>query len=65
MTPTKEEKLRTAMDNARLFIQRGEELLTAYELGTASPMRGCRESGAAKRASMELSRSLADYRRPW
>jgi hypothetical protein len=65
MNPTKEEKLRTAMDNARQFIQRGEELLTAYELGTASPLTGCRESGAARRASMELTRSLADFRRPF
>lgn len=61
---TKEERLREAMENARRFIQRGEELLTSYELGIASPMTGCRESGAARRASMELSRSLADWRRP-
>jgi hypothetical protein len=62
---TKQERLQTAIQDARRFIELGEQLLNAWDTGAASTMTGCRESGAAKRASMDLTRSLADFRRPW
>jgi hypothetical protein len=60
---TKEQKLRAAMKVAREFINRGELLLAYWEAGGSS-MTGTAPSGAVRRASMELTRALADLRRP-
>jgi hypothetical protein len=57
---TKQQKLADAIQAARRFVELGEQLLNAWETGAASTLTGCRESGAAKRASMDLTRSLAD-----
>jgi thiazole synthase ThiGH ThiG subunit len=61
----KETRLRTAVDEAKRFIFRAEAFLDAIETGAASAYAGSAESGATKRASMELTRSLAAYRRPF
>lgn len=63
--PHKEQRLRTAVDEAKRFIVRAEAFLEAIEIGAASPFLGSAESGATKRASMDLTRSLAAYRRPF
>jgi hypothetical protein len=60
---TKEQKLRAAMKAAREFINRSELLLAYWEAG-GSTMTGTAPSGAVRRASMELTRSLSEYRKP-
>lgn len=65
MAATKEQRLAAAIAEAKRFIERGEEYLTALRIGDVSSMNGCRESGAVRRASMDLTRSLADYRKPF
>ena len=65
MSATKETRLRTAVDEAKRFVMRAEAFLDAIETGAASPYTGSAESGATKRASMDLTRSLAAYRRPF
>ena len=42
-------------------VAREEEERTGYDV--SMPTRGSRESGAVRRASMDLTRSLADLRR--
>lgn len=61
----KEMRLRIAVDEAKRFILRAETFLAAIETGAASAYLGSAESGATKRASMDLTRSLAAYRRPF
>jgi hypothetical protein len=60
---TKEQKLRAAMKAAREFINRSELLLAYWEAG-GSTLTGTAPSGAVRRASMELTRSLSEYRKP-
>jgi hypothetical protein len=60
---TNEQKLRTAMKAAREFIDRGELLLAYWEAGGPT-LTGDGRSGAVRRASMELTRSLSEYRKP-
>ena len=62
------EKLEIAVAEARRFIARAEALPepTAYEHNGDIFCRDNfpRESGAIRRASMDLTRALADLRRP-
>ena len=62
------EKLKTAIDEARRFISRAEALPEAepYTRGeyTFTHDNFPREQGAIRRASMDLTRALADLRRP-
>ena len=51
------------MKAAREFINRGELLLAYWEAGGCD-MAGSAPSGAVRRASMELTRSLSEYRKP-
>lgn len=51
-------KLKAAMAEARRFLRKAEEL-AACDGAYSNP----RESGAVRRASMDLTRALADYRR--
>ncbi len=55
--------LETAMYEARRFLQKATEL---YELKIHSGQYyyASKESGAVKRASMDLTRALADLRKP-
>lgn len=56
-----DKKLKQAVDEARRFLRKAEELaaVTAMEPAYSNP----RESGACRRASLDLTRALADYRR--
>ncbi len=56
-----EENIKAAVRDAKVFLKRAEELLkTGADYSWASP----KESGALRRASMELTRSLATMRKP-
>lgn len=54
-------KLKAAIAEARRFLRKAEELaaVEAMEPVYSNP----RESGACRRASLDLTRALADYRR--
>lgn len=60
--------LDTAMAEARRFIERGEALQQAMADGVETRRTYVndhpKECGAVKRASMDLTRALADVRRP-
>ena len=60
---TREQKLRAARKAAIEFVDRSELLLAYWEAGGCS-MTGSAPSGAVRRASMELTRSLSEYRKP-
>jgi len=52
------------MREARRFLEAGKKLETRIkDGGTALYISGCKESGAVRRASMDLSRALADLRK--
>lgn len=56
-----DKRLKAAVDEARRFLRKAEELAAATAM---EPTYACpRESGACRRASMDLTRALADYRR--
>lgn len=63
-TTQRERNLVAVIAEAKRFIERAEKYLEALRIGEASSMTGCRESGAVRRASMDLTRALADYRKP-
>ena len=65
MEDTKQARLRAAIEEANRFIHRAQAYLDALEVGSVSDMLGSPESGAARRASMDLTRSLAIFRRPF
>ena len=52
-------KMISAVAAAQVFIERAEELI-----GTEGWRAGTKASGALRRASLELTRALADLRRP-
>lgn len=64
--------LQAAIAEARRFTDRAEDLLDAMNIdpvlrvsGIGTPIDGHpREQGAVRRASMDLTRALADLRRP-
>jgi hypothetical protein len=56
--------LQAAMDEATRFLVKASELKRRWEEDQWSQMNGCRESGAARRASLDLTRALAELRRP-
>ena len=56
------QQLTEAIDAAELFVQRAKAARQAYETGTGDAYR-CTEFAAARRASMELTRSLVPIRR--
>lgn len=58
------EKLDAAVAEAKRFIARAKELKNRRKAGDLYDFQGCRESGAVRRASMDLTRALADLRRP-
>jgi hypothetical protein len=69
MTP---EKLEIAIEEAERFLRKAKELQTAqektttYKLGSKTyvSIPSCpKESGAVRRASLDLSRALSEYRR--
>jgi len=58
---TKQTLLR-AREEARRFLAKGDTFLERAKDDEYAYM-GCRESGAVKRASLDLTRALADLRR--
>jgi hypothetical protein len=64
-------QLKAAMAEARRFLDRGDALLKAQDREPIRVLAGAdfaltdnpREQGAVRRASMDLTRSLADLRR--
>ena len=56
------EKVKEALREARKFINRADVYLAAVKKESDWPSP--RESGALKRQSLELTRALADMRRP-
>jgi len=61
MNPT---EIRKAVAEAKLFIKRANAALAIVrKIGDFDYLDGGKESGALRRSSMELTRSLADMRR--
>lgn len=58
MTP---ETVRKAVAEAKEFQRRAAKWL---KVGTEYPWQGSREGGSLRRQSMELTRALADMRKP-
>jgi hypothetical protein len=56
------EKIETAKQEALRFLKRVEELEKEWQPSTY--YTACKESGAVKRASMDLTRALAELRKP-
>ena len=60
----KTEHIDAAVAEARRFIAKAEALKARREKNDLYDFQGCRESGAVRRASLDLTRALADLRRP-
>lgn len=60
------DKIKAAIMEATRFISKATEFLKAEEITSKSEWGGCnpKQSGAARRASLDLTRALADMRRP-
>ena len=56
------DKIQEAISEARRFIARAEKALKDYETNKYA-WNGTPATGAAKRASMDLTRALADMRK--
>ena len=57
-----QQKLKSAIEEARRFIAKAQEAINEQEKTKCS---NCpRENGAARRASMDLTRELAKMRKP-
>lgn len=52
----------TAISEAKRFIKAAEAAQKRISADELAAMTGCKETAAAKRASMDLSRALADLR---
>ena len=55
------DQINTAMAEARRFIKRADEAVKSMD--EYSEITGNKHTGACKRASMDLTRALADMRR--
>ena len=56
-------KYTKAISEAKRFIKRADEAKGELMKGNLSYMTGCKETAAAKRASMDLTRVLAELRK--
>jgi hypothetical protein len=55
--------LRQAVEEAKRFVERAETLMTKHPMNKYDSLYECpREQGDTKRASMDLTRKLADLR---
>jgi len=61
MTP---EKTKQAVAEAKRFIAAAKALDERRAKRDIYDFQGCRESGALRRSSLDLTRALADLRRP-
>ncbi len=59
-----DEKLTAAMDEAHRFLVAARALRARRAKADLYEFQGCRESGAVRRASLDLTRALANLRRP-
>lgn len=57
------ELIKTAEAEAKRFLERAAEARKRLNIDSYAKY-GCRETGAVKRASLDLSRALADMRKP-
>lgn len=57
-------KLICAIDEAKRFIIKAELAYNKIQENSLTTITGSKETGAAKRASMDLTRVLADLRKP-
>ena len=58
-------RIKLAINEAKRFIASGNGALSRLELeGNNNFITGNRESGSLRRASMDLTRALADMRKP-
>ncbi len=57
-------KLAVAKAEAKRFLSAVKALEERRALNDIYDFQGCRESGACRRASLDLTRALADLRRP-
>jgi hypothetical protein len=58
------EKIYTVMMNAQVVLKRCEDIIAKYAKYGEAHHSGNKETSALRRASMELTRALADLRRP-
>ena len=56
-------KIRYAMYFAREFLQKGDRALKRHEADSTVAITGCKETAACRRASMDLTRALAEMRK--
>lgn len=59
-----DEKVNATIKEAKRFLAKGSEYLNKVETGECYKSGYCKESGAVRRASMDLTRALADMRKP-
>jgi hypothetical protein len=57
-------KIKAAVAEAKRFIAAAKALEDRREKRDLYDFQGCRESGAVRRASLDLTRALADMRKP-
>ena len=61
-------QINTAIAEAERFLDRAKDALARHDAGRHFPemdyLASSRESGALRRASLDLTRALADMRRP-
>jgi len=57
-------KLETAMAEAKRFLAKAKVLKDRMDGDTSYYWMGTKESGAVKRSSMDLTRALAELRKP-
>jgi len=58
------ERIEQAEERSRNFLRKARDYREREQKDGALVMYGCKESGALRRASLDLTRSLADMRRP-
>jgi hypothetical protein len=59
-----EAEVREARTEAQRFLRRCDEYLRRVGKDQFAQISGCKEGGALRRASLDLTRSLATMRRP-
>ena len=61
---TRENKLKAVEAEAKRFLAAVAALKARRAKGDLYDFSSCRESGAVRRASLDLTRALADWRKP-
>lgn len=58
-----DEKLKVAIEEAKRFLSRAKALQDRRAKKDLYDWQGCKESGAVRRASLDLTRALSDLRK--